>query len=76
MSDSKNKNSNTTAKNGGFQLLGEHNLSKRTMLWAIYGYNKTDAVVAASAVTGVSAAVAAANEVKSTSMRIGMTHSF
>jgi predicted porin len=76
MSESKNKNGNTTAKNGGFQLLGEHNLSKRTMLWAIYGYNKTDAVIAADAVTNKSAAVTAANEVKSSSMRIGMTHSF
>jgi predicted porin len=76
LSESKNKSGNTTAKNGGFQLLGEHNLSKRTMLWAIYGYNKKDAVAAASAVTGVSAAVSAVGEVKSTSMRIGMTHSF
>ena len=77
MSESKNKNgSYTTAKNSGFQLLAEHNLSKRTMLWAIYGYNKKDAVALSAAVTNVSLVVNAANEVKSTSMRIGMTHAF
>jgi len=76
MSESKDKSSNITSKNGGFQVLGEHNLSKRSQIWAIYGYNKVDAVTAAAAVTNVSPTVAAANENKQTSIRIGMTHTF
>jgi predicted porin len=76
MSESKDKTGNITAKNGGFQILGEHNLSKRSQIWAVYGNNKVDAVTGASAVTGQSAAVTAAAEVKQTSIRIGMTHSF
>jgi len=76
MSESKDKSSNITSKNGGFQVVGEHNLSKRSQIWAIYGYNKVEAVTAASAVTNVSATVSAANENKQTSIRIGMTHTF
>jgi len=76
MSESKDKSSNITSKNGGFQVVGEHNLSKRSQIWAIYGYNKVEAVTTATAVTNVSAAVTAANENKQTSIRIGMTHTF
>ena len=76
MSEAKDKTGNVTSKNGGFQILGEHNLSKRSMIWAIYGNNKVDAVSAAVAVANQSAVVAAANEIKQTSIRIGMTHSF
>jgi predicted porin len=76
MSESKNKSDNITSKNGGFQVVGEHNLSKRSQIWAIYGYNKVEAVTAAAAVTSVSPTVSAANENKQTSIRIGMTHTF
>ena len=76
MSEAKDKSNNITSKNTGFQVVGEHNLSKRSQIWAVYGYNKVDAVTSATAVTNVSAAVTAANENKQTSIRIGMTHSF
>ena len=76
MSEVKDKSSNITSKNGGFQVVGEHNLSKRSQIWAIYGYNKVEAVTAAAAVTNQSVAVSAANESKETSIRIGMTHTF
>ena len=76
MSESKDKTGNVVTKNGGFQVVGEHNLSKRSQIWAIYGNDKRDAVIAASAVTGQSAAVTAGAEIKYTSIRIGMTHSF
>ena len=76
MSESKDKSGNVVTKNGGFQVVGEHNLSKRSQIWAIYGNDKRDAVIGASAVTGQSAAVSAGAEIKYTSIRIGMTHSF
>ena len=76
MSEAKDKSNNIASKNAGFQVVGEHNLSKRSQIWAVYGYNKVDAVTAASAVTNQSAAISAANENKQTSIRIGMTHSF
>ena len=76
MSESKDKSGNVTSKTGGFQILGEHNLSKRSMIWAVYGNDKVDAVLAAAAVAGQSAVVNAAVEQKQTSIRIGMTHSF
>jgi predicted porin len=76
MAESKDKSGNITAKLSGMQFLAEHNLSKRSMIWAIYGNDKFDAVNAANAVASQSAAVAAAAEVKQTSLRIGMTHSF
>ena len=76
MSESKDKTGNVVTKNGGFQVVGEHNLSKRSQIWAIYGNDKRDAVALAAAVANQSAAVAAADEIKSTSIRIGMTHSF
>jgi len=76
MAESKDKSGNITAKLSGMQFLAEHNLSKRSMIWAIYGNDKVDAVTAAAAVASQSAVVAAAAEVKQTSLRIGMTHSF
>jgi len=76
MAETKDKSVNITAKLSGLQALVEHNLSKRSMIWAIYGNDKFDAVTAAAAVASQSAAVAAAAEVKQTSLRIGMTHSF
>jgi len=76
MAETKDKTGNITAKLSGMQFLAEHNLSKRSMIWAIYGNDKIDAVTAANAVASQSAAVAAAAEVKQTSLRIGMTHSF
>jgi len=76
MAETKDKSGNITAKLSGLQALVEHNLSKRSMIWAIYGNDKFDAVTAAAAVASQSAAVAAAAEVKQTSLRIGMTHSF
>jgi len=76
MAETKDKTGNITAKLSGLQFLAEHNLSKRSMIWAIYGNDKVDAVTAAAAVASQSAVVAAAAEVKQTSLRIGMTHSF
>jgi len=76
MAESKDKSGNITSKLSGIQFLAEHNLSKRSMIWAIYGNDKIDAVTAAAAVASTSAVVAAAAEVKQTSLRIGMTHSF
>jgi len=76
MAETKDKSGNITAKLSGLQALVEHNLSKRSMIWAIYGNDKIDAVTAAAAVVSQSAVVAAAAEVKQTSLRIGMTHSF
>jgi len=76
MAETKDKSGNITAKLSGMQFLAEHNLSKRSMIWAIYGNDKIDAVTAAAAVASTSAVVAAAAEVKQTSLRIGMTHSF
>jgi predicted porin len=76
MAETKDKTGNITAKLSGMQFLAEHNLSKRSVIWAIYGNDKVDAVAAAVAVTLQSAVVAAAAEVKQTSLRIGMTHSF
>jgi predicted porin len=76
MAETKDKSGNITAKLSGMQFLAEHNLSKRSMIWAIYGNDKIDAVTAAAAVASQSAVVAAAAEVKQTSLRIGMTHSF
>ena len=76
MSNIKNKNNYTTAKNDGFQVVAEHNLSKRSQVWAIYGADKREAVTASDAVAGVSTTVSAANEIRSTSIRIGMTHTF
>jgi len=76
MAETKDKSGNITAKLSGLQFLAEHNLSKRSMIWAIYGNDKFDAVTAAAAVAQQSAVVAAAAEVKQTSLRIGMTHSF
>jgi len=76
MAESKDKSGNITSKLSGMQFLAEHNLSKRSMIWAIYGNDKIDAVTAAAAVATQSAVVAAAAEVKQTSLRIGMTHSF
>ena len=76
MAESKDKSGNITSKLSGMQFLAEHNLSKRSMIWAIYGNDKVDAVTAAAAVATQSAVVAAAAEVKQTSLRIGMTHSF
>jgi hypothetical protein len=76
MNETKDKSGNITSKQSGLQFLAEHNLSKRSMIWAIYGNDKVDAVTAAAAVVGQSAVVGAAAEVKQTSLRIGMTHSF
>jgi len=76
MAETKDKSGNITAKLSGMQFLAEHNLSKRSVIWAIYGNDKVDAVTAAAAVASQSAVVAAAAEVKQTSLRIGMTHSF
>ena len=76
MAESKDKSGNITSKLSGMQFLAEHNLSKRSMIWAIYGNDKIDAVTGAAAVASQSAVVAAAAEVKQTSLRIGMTHSF
>jgi len=76
MAETKDKSGNITHKLSGLQFLAEHNLSKRSMIWAIYGNDKVDAVTAAAAVASQSAVVAAAAEVKQTSLRIGMTHSF
>jgi predicted porin len=76
MAETKDKSGNITAKLSGMQFLAEHNLSKRSMIWAIYGNDKVDAVTAAAAVASQSAVVNAAAEVKQTSLRIGMTHSF
>jgi predicted porin len=76
MAETKDKTGNITAKLSGMQFLAEHNLSKRSVIWAIYGNDKIDAVTAAAAVASQSAVVAAAAEVKQTSLRIGMTHSF
>jgi predicted porin len=76
MNETKDKSGNITSKQSGLQFLAEHNLSKRSMIWAIYGNDKVDAVTAAAAVASQSAVVGAAAEVKQTSLRIGMTHSF
>jgi predicted porin len=75
-SQSKDASGNTVTDDKGYQLQADYSLSKRTTAWAIYGVNKREAVVAASAVTGVSAAVSAANAIDYTTMRVGVTHSF